>query len=137
MGTLLDRNRGILTRIENQQPIAEAVRARIFEGNALVLLAGQTPEGQAVAPLKPSTLRHRQGTGPPRIPRGRASQGIAGLVVVVVAAPSILTATKTWPAFSGPVEGMNRTRPMVGFRPEDLAWLREQRRTYIMGKGGD
>jgi hypothetical protein len=56
----------------------ERVRAIVIEGNRAGLLAGTDKQGRPLAPLAPSTLRDRKGTGPPLVPRGEASRFISG-----------------------------------------------------------
>lgn len=131
MGAILERLQTLAQRSGDLSPLRESVRRRLLEGNAQAILAGQTPQGQPVRPLAASTLRRRKGTGPPRAPRGRQSRVIAGYVVQVEAGPGLLRFLGSWPGFPA-VEYLDRTRPTLGFRPEDLDAIRAELRTHVM-----
>lgn len=131
MGKLLQRNQEIARRCGDLSPLAEPVRARLVLGNREAILAGLSPDGRPVAPLKPSTLKRRTGTGPPRAPHGASSRVVADYVVTVVAGVAALRFTGTWPGFPA-VEYLDRTRPTLGFRAADLEWIRAQLRKHII-----
>jgi hypothetical protein len=131
MGKLLQRNQDIARRCGDLSPLAEPVRARLVQGNREAILAGLSPDGRPVAPLKPATLKRRKGSGPPRAPEGASAKVIIDYVVTVAAGPAALRFTGTWPGFPV-VEYLDRTRPTLGFRAADLEWIRTQLRKHII-----
>lgn len=139
MGKLSERCADLARRCGDLSPLQEPIRQRLWEGNRAAVLAGKTPTGAAVAPLKASTLKRRKGNGPPRAPMGAASRVVAGCVVAVTAGVGRLGFTQSWPGFPE-IEyldsGTKRmaARPTLGFRPEDLDWVRAKLREHIGGK---
>lgn len=139
--SLVGRANDRIRRREDLSPIAERVRARLWEGNARMLLAGKNPDGTDTAPLRPSTLARRKGDGPPRVPRGRNSRAIKGCVVTAAVAAGQLRFLKSWPSFTPVVDylslGTRRmaARPVHGFRREDLDYVRDERRRHNLGGG--
>ena len=137
MGKLAERCADIARRCGDLSPLRAPLRQRLWEGNRAAVLAGTTPTGQAVAPLKPSTLKHRKGNGPPRAPQGAGSRVVTGYVESVVAGPGRLSFTGSWPAFPQ-IEYLDRgtnhmqARPTFGFRPVDLEATRADLRRHII-----
>lgn len=59
----------------------DVVRA-VQEGNRRARLAGLDKNGQPLAPLKGTSLKHREGSGEPLDPRGDGSRAVTNLVVI-------------------------------------------------------
>lgn len=130
MGAIMDRLNLIVQRSQDLSALREPIRQRFVEGNREAVLSGKSPTGQAVAALRPSTLKRRKGTGPPRAPRRESSRVIANYVVTVQEGPGGLTFTGGWPGFPE-IRYVDAARPTVGFRPEDVAWARERLREHV------
>lgn len=142
MGKLLDRNREIARRCGDLSPLAGPVRDRLILGNRTVVLAGVSPGStKLVAPLKPSTLARRKGTGPPRAPMGAASRIVTAYEVQVTAGVGRLSFVAGWPGFSPVIEYLDRgtknmaARPIFGFRPIDLEFVRDRLREHVIPRG--
>ena len=137
MGTLIERNAGILARIENLSPLRERIQRRFYEGNRAAVLAGLTRDGSPVAPLRPSTVQRRQGNGPPRAPSGPNARIITAFVVAVNVSAAGLVVTGGWPSFEASKHLNNGTRYMpprpAGWRPEDVAYATAELKRYVMG----
>jgi hypothetical protein len=122
MGALLDRNLEIARRAGNLEPIAERIRVLLIDGKREQLLSGDDADGRPFAPLAPSTLRHRDGSGAPLVPHGSASRLITMYRVTVSVLANRLEASAGWPG-PGRVPG-SRQGPM---RPDtqgvDIPWL--------------
>lgn len=138
MGTLVDRNAGILARIENLAPLRERIQRRFYEGNRAAVLAGLTRDGQPVAPLRPSTMQHRTGNGPPRARSGASARIITAYVVVVDVSAAGLVVSGGWPTFEASRYLNHGTRHMpprpAGWRQEDVAYAQAELNRYVMGE---
>lgn len=132
MNKLVERVREMSRRCGDLRPIQETVREILWEGNRDAILAGVTPGGVRVDDLKPSTLKRRKGSGPPRAPRGAASRPISEYVVSVSAGPGHLSFTGSWPDFPE-IEYVDRLRPTLGFRTQDLDEIRGLLTSYVVG----
>ncbi len=139
MGAITDRLDTIARSAADLSPLAEPVRARLWEGNRAAILAGQSPDGSAVAPVKPSTMKRRGGSGPPRAPHGSSSRSVARYVVDVVrSVAGVLTFRGHWPGFEREIQSLNdgskrmAPRPTFGFRAVDLEWCRAKLREHVL-----
>lgn len=136
MGAILDRLGVLKRRANDLTPLAPAIVAKLTESNRDALLGGLDRDGQATASLKPGTLAHRAGGGPPRVPLGAASAMVAGFVVVVnVPGPGAISFRGTWPGFAAATylnAGTSRmaARP-AGWLPAAGDWARGQVREYL------
>jgi hypothetical protein len=124
--TLLERNTEILARLGRLQEVAEPIAQIFREGKREQLLAGADAGGFPFAPLAPSTLSHRQGSGPPLAPNGSSSRVITGYVVSVEVDARGLTISAGWPALDWIKYHRTGTKRMPkrdpgGFRDQDKA----------------
>lgn len=137
MGAVFERISDIAKRCGDLSPLQEPVRARLWEGNAFNVLAGLTFDNVPVAPLKASTLRRRYENGPPRAPNGSASRAVHFYTITVNAGVGDLRFIAGWPGFPE-IEYLHygnpnmAARPTIGFRPQDLQWIREQMAPYVL-----
>ena len=136
--SLLDRNEEILRRAQRLEPIGEQIRETLERGKSEQLLAGRDATGDPFAPLAPSTLKRRVGTGPPLAPRGAASAIVVGYVVTIATDDGRLTAAASWPGLDWVRYHRTGTRRMPkrdpsGFRAEDLARCMEILKGYVLG----
>ena len=72
------------------RPLADRIARIVEEDGRAGLLAGIDADGNPMAPLAPSTLKHRAGSGPPGAPTS-ASALVAGFVASVEITPTGLT----------------------------------------------
>lgn len=98
---ILGRLAEVLGRLGDLSPIAPAAERLVWAANRDRLLQGLDPRGDALAPLRPSTLadRRRKGCppGPPLLRHGEASRAIAGCRVDAFPGPGRLEVAKSWP----------------------------------------
>jgi hypothetical protein len=116
----------ILERVRNPAPLESDLADLLERGKAEQLLSGHDATGHPFAPLAPSTLKRRPGTGPPLAPRGASSAIITQYVVTVSAAAGRLIASAGWPSLSWVryhITGGPRLpqRNPSGFRDQDKA----------------
>ena len=138
MPTLLERNTGILRRIDDLSPIGERVADVLRRGKREHLLMGVDWTGAPFAPLAPSTLKSkRRGTGPALVPDGDASSLIIHYEVTAVAEPGRLIMTAGWPFgyvryLASGTRRMPRRDP-GGFREEDRVASMAIVKEYLFG----
>jgi hypothetical protein len=140
VGLIQERIADIARRCGDLSPLAVPVRKVLVDGNRERALAGTDANGVRFAPLKPSTLERRKGSGPPQAPRGASSRIVTGYVVSVLASVARLLITGSWPTLAW--LGYHRTgtkhmarRDPYGFRPKDLETIRGMLRGYVMKAG--
>jgi hypothetical protein len=125
MGLISAGINALLDRIDNLSPLDQALKDLFKEGNKRAILGGVSPAGVPVAPLKPYTVAHRSGTGPPRAPNREGSRVIRLYKVDVVSQLRMVTITGSWPGFQVEVNALHsgrpnmEARPTKGFRMED------------------
>lgn len=136
MGSIRDRVKGVLDRGGDLAPLAARVRDRHKAGQRLMAVNGVDQFGRPVAPLAPSTLARRRGTGPPRAPDREASRVVRECVVSVSTAGNTLSTTKSWPGFEAAHyldQGTSRMPGRgMGLRREDLDRDREDLRRWVL-----
>lgn len=130
MGILTERLEAIARQAGNLAPLGEPVSRRLEAGNRLAIMAGTTPAGVAVASLKPSTLKHRGGDGPPRAPRGAASRIVSMYRVETALSTGQAVFNGSWPGFAAAAY-ISAARPVGGFRPVDLVWSMDQLKSHV------
>jgi hypothetical protein len=141
VSVITDRLDDIIKNADDLSPLAEPIRQRLWEGNRAAILAGESPDGSTVAPLKPATMKHRGGAGPPRAPHGSSSRVVRDYVVMASVCVGRITFTGSWPNFGPIVEAFDQgtgrmpARPTMGFRQVDLQWCRDQLRDHVMKRG--
>ncbi len=141
MGAISDRLTQIIANAGDLAPLERPIKERLEAGNREMILAGKSPDGSSVAPVKPATLKGRVGPGPPRAPRGSASRVIKDYVVAVVTEGGRLKAHGSWPTFAQAIAALDQgtkrmaARPTMGFRREDLEWCRARLREHVLRKG--
>ena len=141
-GALRERVADMAKRCGDLTPIAPEVQAICWEANKRAVLTGKTYDGHPVAPLRPSTLKRRKGTGPPRAPNYAQSSVITMCEVNVIAGPGKLTFTKGYPGFE-PILGWldqgtkkMRARPTMGFGRDELEATATLVRKHMTGWRG-
>jgi hypothetical protein len=138
MTTLLERNRGVARRIEHPEPVAASIREILERGKQAQLLAGRDAAGVPFAPLAASTLRRREGSPTPLVPRGPSSRLIVGYVVTVRAEPGRLECSAQWPGLDWVKFHRSGTRRMPkrdpgGIREEDKAAAMAKLKEHCFG----
>ena len=139
MGKLLERLSDIARRAGDLTPLREPIRRILWEGNRDRALAGTDAEGRAFAPLAASTLKHRDGSGPPQAPHGAGSRVVTDYVVDVQAGPGRLSFTGSWPGLAWMIYHIRGTRRMprrdpLGFTRSTLDRARTLLREHVMKK---
>jgi hypothetical protein len=124
--TLSERNQQILDRLGRLNEVAEPIKSIFVEGKREQLMAGVSAQGAPFAPLAPSTLRRREGSGAPLVPHGSGSRLITGYVVSVEARRGELAVGASWPGLPWVQYHRTGTRKMPkrdpgGFREQDKA----------------
>jgi hypothetical protein len=138
--SLLDRNKGILRRIEDPRPISEQIAGIFRAGKREQLRGGADATGIPFQPLKPSTLKRRKGAGPPLLPRGDASRISSGYTVDVETDRDGLTVKAGWPGLDWVRWHRTGTRTLPrrdpgGFRAEDIKRALRAFKDWIMSRG--
>jgi hypothetical protein len=133
---LHERNAEILERMQHLERLEPQLREVFTQGKREQLLAGTDASGHPFAPLAQSTLRQRQGSGPPLAPRGADSLIVTGYQITVAVASGQLTITAGWPFLSWVKYHRTGTRRMPrrdpgGFRPADVADAMRRLREYL------
>ena len=110
-------------------PLREPVREILVRGNRERALAGTDVQGRRFAPLAPSTLRRRVGTGPPLAPRYQSSRVVTEYEVDIRAGEGQLSFIAGWPGVSWMEHHHTGTprmprRDPYGFRQRDLDAVR-------------
>lgn len=129
---LLDTIAAKLQRVANPdlRPLAESARTLMIEDNRAGLLIGTDATGRPMAPLAPSTLRHRDGSGPPGVPHGEQSRLIADYdVTIEPGGPGGLRLVGSYGAaeelrqrFQSGTKDMP-ARPIAGIRPRTMTLI--------------
>lgn len=126
-------------RVDDLTPLVAPVRQILIDGNRERSLAGTDAQGRPFAPLAPSTLRSRTGTGPPLAPHRAQSRVVTGYHVDVRTDRGTLTFAASWP--DQPWMEYHHTgtprmpkRDPYGFREQDLERVRALLREHIMRK---
>lgn len=163
-GLLRERCAEMAKRCGDLSPIAEPVRKRLWEGNKAAILAGVSPDGRQVAKtwrqmnaesqwmtrrlasgkvVRFKMLGYREGgDGPARAPHRERSRSVTTYQVNVIAGPQKLTFTGGYPDFEPIMGYLDKgtrympARPTMGFRQEDLDWIRNEMRQYVTGWRG-
>ena len=133
--TLLERNRGILDRIRKLNVLEPRLRDLFTRGKREHLLQGMSAQGIRFAPLKPSTLAHRHGSGPPLAPQFATSEIIAAYRVEFEFRENRLTITAGWPMewvhYHATGTARMARRDPGGFREQDKREALRITREYI------
>jgi len=137
MGLISERIADIARRCGDLSPIQGDVRAILVEDNRQRALQGVDAQGGRFASLAPSTIRSRQGAGPPLAPRFGQSREITGYVVQVTAGPGRLTFVASWPGSPWMEYHHTGTRRMprrdpYGFRSSAIDRIRPLMADYVM-----
>jgi hypothetical protein len=106
LADLISKYKTDLEKLTNLEDFGQKIAAIMQEQRRKEGLAGIGSDGNALAPVKESTIRRgRGGDGPPLAPRGASSRTIAGFQVGVTAYPdgSILI-TGGWPGIEDWIE---------------------------------
>jgi hypothetical protein len=135
--TLLERNGGILERIDRPGGLAGELEELFRRGKREQLLAGRDADGDPFAPLAASTLEHRDGSGGPLVPHGDGSRVLTLLRIEVTAEAGRLRVEQSWPGLGWIRWHMSGTRDMPrrdpgGFRAEDAAEGLRRLRGWVM-----
>ena len=138
MGKVLDRNTQILERATDLSPLIAPITDVLVQGKRQQLLASVTVQGQAFAALAASTLKYRQGGGPPLLPFGEGSVIYETYTVQLTAEESRLVGIAGWPGnevVTYHITGTDRmpARDPSGFRREDMAQVRTMMKDFLLG----
>jgi hypothetical protein len=134
MNTLLERNRGILGRVDAPGPVAGRIAEVLRDGKREHLLAGVDSQGVPFAPLARSTVADpRRRPGGPLVPGEAAADLIVHYRVDVTIEPGRVTCSAGWPfGFVRYLRSGTRKMPRRdpgGFRGQDrsgaMATLKE------------
>jgi hypothetical protein len=114
-------------RLGNFSPTFPALEKLFFEDNKFAILSSLNVDNSVTAELMPSTLKRRQGSGPPRAPRFSGSRSISLYRVNIKQTGSNLEVTQSWGGFDEAIRNLHsgnpymKPRPTIGFRPDSVA----------------
>lgn len=139
----------VQSRMRPDRPPITTFRRELLEtvvgGVRRSLLTGTDVSGVATARLKPASLRHRDGSGPPRVPHGVASRMVRGVVghwTVGLATNEAVLEVRNSCSFARYLEhGTARmpARPSLGIAPEthrEIEVLTRRLPAAVLGKIG-
>lgn len=87
---------GYHARLLNLRPLARKIEQIVIEGNRRAAAAGLDKNDDAYAPLRPSTIATRGGSGPPLAPRGAGSRVVTNFVAKTSVRRGAITVTAGW-----------------------------------------
>jgi hypothetical protein len=137
--TLESRNRELVDRIDHLERMETELRQLFSEGKTEQLLQGVDADGGPFAPLAPSTLRNRPGSGPPLVPRYRDSAIIRAYTVTITTIGAGLRIVAGWPTLAWVKYHQSGTKHMPqrdpgGFRNADAELALKRLRDFVFKK---
>jgi hypothetical protein len=140
---LYEHNKRRLARLDNTRPVHGKIQQILKDGKREQLLQGVDWRGRPFAPLKPSTLKRRKGSGPPLSPRRGESRSITHYYVLAdQVGPGQLRVEADWHVpwmrhhntGTKNKDGTQRmaARPAGGFRSQDVKKVLAALRRWVM-----
>lgn len=134
--SLFDHNSRRLARIKNTRPVHWKIQQLLKDGKKEQLLQGVDWQGRPFAPLKPSTLKHRKGSGPPLVPKPDSRAITHYYVIIDPAGPGQIAVEAdwhvSWMRYHNTGTRNMVARPPGGFRSQDVKKAMAALRDWIM-----